>query len=200
VGDDDDGRSSKPLSAADGGRRDPPTVPERLPSIPPPEMPRSSTGFLVAVVVIGIVLAFAVLVVIATSMGGSDGRRGDSAEPGVVSSETAQPSENAQSSGPAASASAASTASGSDGGGDFQLEDITHVTVPNVVGMDLQSAQELLFPRLRTTSEDATGQGRRQFVDRNWVVVRMDPPAGTLVPRFTDITLYVVKPGESPQS
>ncbi|OHV65439.1 hypothetical protein BCD48_04375 [Pseudofrankia sp. BMG5.36] len=71
------------------------------------------------------------------------------------------------------------------------------VAVPNVVGSDLQSAQETLFPPLRSTSIDATGQGRMQLWDRNWVVVRQDPPAGTQVEALTDIKLYVIKPGET---
>lgn len=70
------------------------------------------------------------------------------------------------------------------------------VTVPNVVGMDLQSAQELLFPALRTTSYDNTGQGRRQLVDSNWIVVRQEPAAGSVVLTLTDIALYVEKIGE----
>jgi beta-lactam-binding protein with PASTA domain len=70
------------------------------------------------------------------------------------------------------------------------------VRVPNVVGSDLQSAQERLFPPLRSTSVDASGQGRSQLVDANWIVVRQDPPAGTQVLPLTDITLYVLKRGE----
>jgi hypothetical protein len=70
-------------------------------------------------------------------------------------------------------------------------------TVPNVVGKDLQSAQEELFPPLRSTSIDATGRGRVQLLDSNWVVVRQEPAAGTTVPVFTDIKLFVVKRGES---
>jgi hypothetical protein len=69
--------------------------------------------------------------------------------------------------------------------------------VPNVVGEDLQSAQEELFPPLRSTSIDATGQGRSQVVDSNWVVVRQEPAGGTTVLILTDIKLYVVKAGES---
>jgi hypothetical protein len=71
------------------------------------------------------------------------------------------------------------------------------VAIPNVVGSDLQSAQETLFPPLRSTSIDATGQGRMQLWDRDWVVVRQDPAAGTRVEVLTDIKLYVIKPGET---
>ncbi len=70
-------------------------------------------------------------------------------------------------------------------------------TVPNVVGKDLQSAQEELFPPLRSTSIDATGRGRSQIIDSNWVVIRQEPAAGTTVLALTDIKLYVIKRGES---
>ena len=79
---------------------------------------------------------------------------------------------------------------------DWQTVCTLFATDPNVVGMDLQSAQELLFPRLRTTSIDNTGQGRMQLVDSNWTVVRQDPPAGAVVLMLTDVKLYVVKIGE----
>jgi hypothetical protein len=68
--------------------------------------------------------------------------------------------------------------------------------VPNVVGIDLQTAQETLFPPLRSTSIDATGQGRHQVIDANWTVVRQEPAAGVQVLVLTDIKLYVVKAGE----
>ena len=65
------------------------------------------------------------------------------------------------------------------------------VTVPDVVGMDLESAQEKLRPRLLSTSIDVTGQDRAQLWDENWTVVDQDPAAGTSVPFLTDISLYV---------
>lgn len=53
--------------------------------------------------------------------------------------------------------------------------------VPDVVCMDLQLAQDKAeaagFNRL--ASEDASGQHRRPFYDRNWVVVSQAPPAGS---------------------
>ena len=64
-------------------------------------------------------------------------------------------------------------------------------TVPNVVGMDLESAQEKLRPRFFTTSIDITGQGRAQLWDENWTVLEQDPAAGASVPLLTDISLFV---------
>ncbi|GAA4674318.1 hypothetical protein GCM10023197_32330 [Gordonia humi] len=53
--------------------------------------------------------------------------------------------------------------------------------MPDVVCMNLQAAQNriqeagVFFSR----SEDATGQGRAQILDRNWVVVSQTPDPGT---------------------
>ena len=45
--------------------------------------------------------------------------------------------------------------------------------MPNVVGMNLQDAQDLIQEHgvFLSLSEDATGQDRNQFIDSNWVVV-----------------------------
>jgi beta-lactam-binding protein with PASTA domain len=70
--------------------------------------------------------------------------------------------------------------------------------VPNVVCKDLQSAQDILqaagFFNLR--SEDASGRGRQQLIDRNWVVVDQSVASGNTPDRGTRITLSVVKFGE----
>ena len=54
-------------------------------------------------------------------------------------------------------------------------------TVPDVVGNDHQLAQDTMqaagFYALQ--EEDATGQGRSLFYDRNWTVVEQSPPGGT---------------------
>ena len=57
------------------------------------------------------------------------------------------------------------------------------ITVPNVVGKDLQTAQDTMQAAgLRNlTSHDSTGQGRAQLVDRNWKVTEQSPAAGTKV-------------------
>jgi hypothetical protein len=45
--------------------------------------------------------------------------------------------------------------------------------MPDVVGMNLQDAQDLIQGHgvFLSLSEDATGQGRMQVIDSNWVVV-----------------------------
>ena len=73
----------------------------------------------------------------------------------------------------------------------------TSVTVPDVVGMNLQSAQERLRALgLGTSSSDATGQGRMQLWDRNWEVVGQSPAAGTEVSIGTSVDMSVKKIGE----
>ena len=67
-------------------------------------------------------------------------------------------------------------------------------------GMDLQEAQNLVQkvtgePLFFSRSEDATGQGRSQLVDRNWTVIRSTPPAGTPI-KSRDPLFFVEKDSE----
>lgn len=70
--------------------------------------------------------------------------------------------------------------------------------VPDVVCQDLQAAQDTLqaagFYNLR--SEYATGHGRHQVIDRNWVVVAQSARAGSTPPVAARIVLRAVKLGE----
>jgi hypothetical protein len=69
--------------------------------------------------------------------------------------------------------------------------------MPDVVCMNLQAAQDriqaagVFFSR----SADATGAGRRQVVDANWIVVGQTPPAGSAVGEL-EAVLSAVKIGE----
>ncbi|TDD88320.1 PASTA domain-containing protein [Actinomadura darangshiensis] len=74
----------------------------------------------------------------------------------------------------------------------------SRIRVPAVVGHNHQKAQnEMQAHGLFMLAEtDATGQGRMLLWDRNWVVVRQTPPAGTIVKPGTTITLYSKKIGE----
>ncbi|NLG56203.1 MAG: hypothetical protein GX542_11250 [Rhodococcus sp.] len=71
------------------------------------------------------------------------------------------------------------------------------VPMPDVTCTNLQVAQDriqaagVFFSR----SEDATGAGRMQVMDRNWVVVSQQPAAGELIAEG-DAVLSVVKIGE----
>lgn len=73
----------------------------------------------------------------------------------------------------------------------------TQVPMPNVMCMNLQAAQDLIQEQgvFFSRSADATGQGRRQVVDANWVVVGQTPAAGALIGEG-EAVLSVVKIGE----
>ena len=76
-------------------------------------------------------------------------------------------------------------------------------TMPELAGRDLQFAQEtiqLLAPEKlwSTGSIDATGQGRLQFQDKDWLVCSSTPPAGATFTPDTNIIFHVVRiDGES---
>ncbi len=66
--------------------------------------------------------------------------------------------------------------------------------MPDLICRGLQAAQDEIQDRgvFGSTSKDATGRGRRQVWDRNWVVVAQDPAPGDKIGEF-DAILYVVK-------
>lgn len=69
--------------------------------------------------------------------------------------------------------------------------------MPNVVCMNLQDAQNAIQAAgvFFSRSEDASGRGRSQMVDSNWIVVGQTPSAGA---EFTEgeAMLSAVKIGE----
>lgn len=69
--------------------------------------------------------------------------------------------------------------------------------MPDVVCLGLQDAQNEIQDRgvFFSRSEDATGDGRRQIWDRNWIVVAQDPEPGVAIGE-NEALLYVVKKGE----
>lgn len=71
-------------------------------------------------------------------------------------------------------------------------------TLPDVVGMDLQAAQDEAQAAgfYVLDDQDASGQKRLQVFDRNWTVCSQEPEAGTH-PTDTPVTLYAVKDTES---
>ena len=70
--------------------------------------------------------------------------------------------------------------------------------LPNVIGSDLQLAQDTLqaagFYALK--SHDAKGLNRNQVLDRAWTVVDQNPPAGRMVPTNQVIDLGAVRDEE----
>jgi beta-lactam-binding protein with PASTA domain len=71
-------------------------------------------------------------------------------------------------------------------------------TVPDVVCMDLQAAQDSMQEAgfYNLGSDDVSGQGRLQILDRNWVVVSQSVRAGTQPSELRRIVLTSVKFGE----
>jgi hypothetical protein len=69
--------------------------------------------------------------------------------------------------------------------------------MPDVVCMNLQDAQNKIQDHgvFFSKSVDATGKGRRQLVDRNWIVVSQKPEPGEKVGEGTAV-LSVVKTDE----
>lgn len=71
-------------------------------------------------------------------------------------------------------------------------------TLPDVVGQDLQAAQDEAQDAgfYALDDQDASGQNRLQVLDRNWTVCRQEPAAGTH-PTDTSVVLYAVKDTET---
>lgn len=70
--------------------------------------------------------------------------------------------------------------------------------MPNVVCMNLQDAQDYIQSEagvFLSLSEDATGRGRLQIIDSNWIVVGQRPSVGTPISEG-DAVLSAVKIGE----
>jgi hypothetical protein len=69
--------------------------------------------------------------------------------------------------------------------------------MPDVICMNLQAAQNEIQDHgvFFSKSVDATGKGRRQILDRNWIVVGQQPKAGEKIGEG-DAVLSVVKKGE----
>ncbi|MET8774065.1 hypothetical protein ABZV58_03470 [Nocardia sp. NPDC004654] len=72
------------------------------------------------------------------------------------------------------------------------------VPMPNVVCMNLQAAQDAIQAAgvFYSRSTDATGAGRMQIMDRNWIVIGQNPAPGVLIGEG-DAVLSVVKYGET---
>jgi hypothetical protein len=71
-------------------------------------------------------------------------------------------------------------------------------TVPNVVGMIHQTAQDTMQAAglYKLREQDATGQGRVLALDRNWTTTAQTPAAGQVVPCDTEVLLSAKKTGE----
>jgi hypothetical protein len=75
-------------------------------------------------------------------------------------------------------------------------------TMPNLVGKDLQGAQDAIQSLTHdavwlSTSTDLTGKGRAQIVDRNWTVCNSTPAPGATFTTTTAIDFGVVRDTET---
>ena len=75
-------------------------------------------------------------------------------------------------------------------------------TMPNEIGKNLQRAQDDLQaltgnPMFVSTSEDLTGMGRMQIMDRNWQVCSSTPPPGSVFTSQTNVVFGVVRDSEN---
>ncbi|WP_245008647.1 hypothetical protein [Mycolicibacterium farcinogenes] len=71
-------------------------------------------------------------------------------------------------------------------------------TMPNLIGMDLQGAQDAIQSLTRgevwfSSSTDLTGKGRAQISDRNWQVCSSTPAPGAKFTVSTEIDFGVVR-------
>ncbi|WP_235732774.1 hypothetical protein [Mycolicibacterium septicum] len=74
-------------------------------------------------------------------------------------------------------------------------------TMPNLIGMDLQGAQDAIQSLTRgevwfSSSTDLTGKGRAQISDRNWQVCSSTPAPGAKFTVSTEIDFGVVRVSE----
>jgi hypothetical protein len=81
---------------------------------------------------------------------------------------------------------------------DTTETDTDTATLPDLVGLDLQAAQDEAQAAgfYALDDQDASGQNRLQVLDRNWTVCSQEPEAGTH-PTDTPVTLYAVKDDET---
>ncbi|GGW15762.1 hypothetical protein GCM10018980_51740 [Streptomyces capoamus] len=91
------------------------------------------------------------------------------------------------------------TATATSGTGSNDSKTVAKKTVPNFVGMGLQSAQDAAqkqgFYALK--SHDSLGRGRFQAFDRNWKVCSQNYKAGKVVPTDTELDFGSVKLDET---
>lgn len=118
----------------------------------------------------------------------------------------AQPASPAASSQPAESPSVQPSEPPESQATETPEEEGSTFTMPDLVGKNLQEAQNELQALGSDVleQEDASGQERSQIIDSNWKVCTQAPAAGQEVPTSTTVTLSSVKkdeycPGQTPK-
>ncbi|MGU3293755.1 PASTA domain-containing protein [Williamsia sp. M5A3_1d] len=149
---------------------------------PPRRSPNTGAWIILGAAVILLVIVIAVVV----GTGGSDD---PVAAPPVTVTVAPSTTSTAPSSSTAPSTSAATPRSTTAASGEGIM--------PQVVCMNLQAAQDLIQRSgvFYSRSRDATGAGRAQIFDRNWIVVAQSPAAGSRIGEG-DAVLSVVKNDE----
>ncbi|CAO5157225.1 PASTA domain-containing protein [Frankia sp. AiPs1] len=130
---------------------------------------------------IGAGVAFLLLVIGIAAGGGGNGASTASSA-GVPGSPAAVVTDAAAAPAAAAPAAAAAVATSAPA---------VQKAVPNVVGMNHQTAQDTLQAAgfYNLAEQDATGQGRFLVLDRNWHVVSQSPAGGTVIGTDSQVML-----------
>ncbi|MGC4947362.1 hypothetical protein ACLQ2N_14355 [Streptomyces sp. DT224] len=162
---------------------------------PAPEKPAGAASGLPAWARKRVLVPAALGLFVAGAVAGSAGADGSGTEnaagatpaPLATVTVTATPKAAAEPPAPKATARPADDASG------------TKVSVPDFVGMGLQSAQDAAQATgfYALTSHDSAGRDRMQLLDRNWKVCSQNVPAGASVPTTTELDFGAVKTEES---
>lgn len=79
------------------------------------------------------------------------------------------------------------------------VDEATAFTMPDLVGLNLQDAQDQLqdMGSFLMDQEDASGDDRWQIDDSNWKVCRQDPEPGASHSKLDIVTLWSVKNDEA---
>ena len=95
-------------------------------------------------------------------------------------------------------ASACTEKGTSEGSGAPVQADSQSFVMPDLVGMNLQEAQDQLqeLGSFSLDQEDALGYDRVQILDSDWTVCRQSPEPGTTAPLEVTVTLWSAKIGE----
>jgi PASTA domain-containing protein len=111
------------------------------------------------------------LIVVALSVGCSTD---DDADTAAVDDTTTTTASDGTTMAPATAPTSATTTTTAAAASQALMPDIA-------CGTNLQDAQDRVQEAgvFYSRSEDATGQGRSQVLDRNWTVIRQSPPPGT---------------------
>ncbi|MCK8671647.1 PASTA domain-containing protein [Rhodococcus sp. HM1] len=149
------------------------------PPPPAPQSPKVRRGVVIAALVAAAFVIFGIISDI------SDGLESPS-DDDAMTTPTAPPNTSGAAPVTAAAAATAHTPSPS-----------ATAIMPDVVCMNLQEAQDTIQTAgvFYSKSVDATGAGRAQLLDRNWVVVEQTPKAGVVIGEG-DAVLSVVKEDE----